>query len=559
MGTRNYIYSNIAVLLAALLVQAVLFALALLRQGGPTHGLYDMRDPSRLPPYQATPTAPTRRLTVYGPYFTEHFDGPAPMAAIPAPPEAIVEADTSRTATLPNGRRVGLRALRFFPQPGAGGAENLPVEQVYCDPEGRWMDHDAALELHQQLLQLSPEPGMAWNRVLNPSFPWFMGIVLATDAEATDLVPIGLFDTRTGGRVADTFSVEVADLPDGAGRLVTFGAGIDGVRPTPMALHLHVRTGEATVISLAPTAPQTFVWEGRRYTLLNIAHWDGSHEVLFAGTPLPPGHRQQLTISSLDWRLTFQSLPEGLATLSAYDKQGNEITSVGNKRLEFGFEGHPEDIGRLEIVMKPDHALVVIPLPELPVVPEANRHTSDLMAMVLPPVDEDYPQGGILAGALLQLRFTFRAGSVLIGQHSGGTVGDYVGKQWLRNPLSEIVMGEGPDGPYLDRLPAGTTRARLAPRRAAAMAFVLSWRSVALALALLAVIKLIGLARAVALRRALRPRGYAALTILQAETLVVGLGRRAWKLPAREELAIIPGVDVEDMRTVVTLMRGKTK
>lgn len=514
--------------------------------GGLSFGLDDVRDPKGLKPWDPRPE-PTgiveSKVAVYGPYSTEHFRDTVDHTSYPAlPPDVAVEASATETVKLAGGEELRLRAIQFFPQKLRGAQEFLPVEKVFYDPSGTPMTREQAMPLNVIEPRSTRDPALIWNNTVDNGLPWTVGYVVQSNLREEDLGLFGVYDTRTGYHVGWYGSSVPSPFPDpqgGPDTLRLFYAVADAVRPTRQAIHFRVMTGDETVIRLTPTAPQKFTCLGESFTLLTVVAWGDQ-----------------------GLQCTFDSLPLGMTSLLAIGKDGRPLSRSGGgssgSNIICNFGGPADAVESLVIRVKPSCTRVVMNLPEFPIVPAANRQTSDLMKMVVPPVvvrDEWAWQS--LMGSILQLQYDTSPGNTpgLWPMDVGGkTVGELLAFDAARHPGTEVVVSSSRVMSVLRREPIGKTRTRLAPGRSVLAGL---WRLCIPVLAILALWKAILLLRGAALRRALRPRGYGELTIWQAEFLAAKLGLRAWQLPPHDELAALPGVDLEDLRTVVALMRGR--
>lgn len=539
---------------------------------GPTFGLSDLRDPKRLPPYAYRPPVPGPfpiSTEVKGPFGTTHYPtmskwaGSSDISGLE--PVAIIEADATETVTLPGGVTIRLRALRFLPSDVS--SRTLPVEEVYYDPSGRWMDRDEAMELNR-LVNPEGDPGQVRNRNFRArsARQWSVGVVLETNLQETDFSSEGMFDSVTGGEVGPItggYPVFAADLPNGTRLIRLRESAFDTVRPTPAVLWLHVKLGEPETVRLTSTAPQSFKLHGRECRLNAIGHFPGGKYANFAGraanwqTGVPGEGREG------EFTLKFEQLFQSVIGISAYDNDGNKLEQRSGA-LSNTFRGDPASLGYVEIRAKPDCAYVIFKLPQWPMVPEANRQTTDLMKMVLPPMTiSNQEEWNALVARLLQVRMWGGgfmgippASALSFPMEVGGrTVGDLVAMEHSRFPPNEWVISKV----VLDNVghwPVGTTFLRKHP--------VLAWfvtnmnklmAGLLLVAAVIGMAKGVRMGRAAALLRALRPRGYDMLTIWDAEVLVAGLGRLARKLPAHNDLATVPDVDIDDLDSIIAFMR----
>lgn len=607
MTRRAYLRAFAAILLFVAVVHVLPVLLALARFGGPTFGLYDLRGPQGRPAYRlwkSYPAAVTDFTTVYGPSVTQRYESSVTLPRLPArdpmaDPTATAEAPATETITLPDGKWLRLRAMQFWPQ-CLPGSPLLPVEEVYCNPDGTRMPREAAAKLNHELDPVA-EPSMAWNPTTNIGLPWTIGFVLESNVPEDDLTLMGLFDVRTGGssdgRVKNLprrqlqrppaervrppddpydpgyyLSTVPASHSDGAPPtwLTTVFVPFSAVRPTPLELHLRVRHGPQEILSLPTAAPQKFEWQGRGYEFRQIIEPDKGAKRVYAGYPLagPPQYFQP----GSGHLLVFYPFPGSITAVRAFRTDGSEIARTAGRmaeyeivgQSEFGFAGPPQDSARLEISLKPAFSFAVLRLPDLPIIPEQNRHTGDLMKMVVPPTAvADEREFRNLLGAVLQTQYN--EGYPM--QHHFGTFAWKLGGSTVRELVmedralfpSEVKLDRSESGVYMYHQASGKERAKRQPRLTAFLTQISRPIIPVVAVALLAIIRLTTLLLAVSLRGTLRRRGYTALRVLEVEFLLVHLGRRTWKLPSRDELAIIPGVDVEDMRTVVALMRKRSK
>lgn len=569
-----YLIAILLALVAAVKLGAAAVSWGAKAWGGPTFGLADRRDPGRLPPYASRPaiTGPyTELVEVQAPFITTHHSENASRLASfdtpPPEPVAIIEAGPTGTVTLPGGGRIRLRALRFFPQT-ANNPDFLPVEKVYCDPTGKWMAREEAMALNK-LLSPGGDPALVQNLTSDNGLPWYVEVVLETDLEKEELNSEGLFDTLTGGQAGGGGGygwAPLANSADGMKHLVSYGSVLDAVRPTPAVIWLRAKVGGKETLTLAPAAPQPFKLHGQEYTLRNITHYPANAETVFVGGPkVGPRALSGFWSGPGSFKVVFDTVPYGIAAVEAFDTGGNKFGSVGGGSTEWAFRGDPATVGRIEITSYPDYAYAIVKLPEFPVVPEANRQTSNLMKMVLPPTtvsNEDH--WNQLVGSVLQVSaFGWRKNPPTVAlaypmDLGGKTVADLVAMEHSRYPPSEWAIHMSDGHARIEHDPLWTGLASAHPRLWWIVGKPNHLGGLLLNLAvLIALLKAGRLAQAAALRRALRPRGYDMLTIWDAEVLVAALGRKARKLPLYSDIAVIPGVDVTKIATVVSFMRSR--
>lgn len=555
---RRYLHVVGTLLLLAAAIAIALPLLEWLRSDGPSFGLYDMRGPRKLPPYDPKryhPAGYQQSTTVYGLHMTRHTEESGcalrNAALVPADPVAILEAAPGATATLPDGEKLRVAALTLMPQRRADSPMTLPMETVYVDPAtGDWMTHDAARAVNR-MLGRGDQP-VWWSANFTEGMSYSLTIVLLSSLRSEDIELVDLFDSRTGGSLMGGSSSGTQQLvppQDGFRSISQFSKGVDAVRPTPLAARFEIRQGPETVIALKPEAPQRFPWNGHEYTLRNISTLQNGREIVVTGEPKPKGMSGTTTINPGSFKVVFDSLPPAMTRVKAFGKDGAEIPASGWSTEEWMFPGDATNLDHIEIRLRPGYAAVVFKLPTLPVVPKANRRTTDLMEMVLPPVmvDNEWEWRPLIA-SLIQARVRSQgltaAPLTLPIELGGKTVREVLAMEHQRYPPHEVVFTEV-DGEY-------ATLERRPPGRPIAKACV--WALLAGAMAL-ALPKAMLLLAAVALRRNLRPRGYRDLTIWDAEHLAGELRRKGWRLPLRDDLATIPGVDIDDMRSVVAFMR----
>ena len=475
-----------------------------------------------------------------------------------ASPDTQLELEAGETLTLPDGKRLKLLALQFLPQHLKGAGDAIPVEGVYCDLQGKWITGDEAVELNRRMMQY-PDPRFVRNGFLNNGVGWEVSVIGMTDIPF-GRIKLGLFDSETGGPPQTWKGMGYSWFckpVDGLGTLAQVSFPYDGVRPTPMVLRLEVKYGEETEIQLKPNPGESFTWQGKAYTLQSIAP-----RVL----PNRPGNPQDpygLGPGFAPMAYTFSALPAEMQSIVPYDKAGVKLPYTGLTDELWEFAGPVEHIN---IRLMPSAIKVTMKLPPFPVVPEGNRHTTDVSAMILPPtvVSNQMDWDGLLS-LLLQAEYKSYYGTVQPKSElafpldvGGKTVGEVLAIESARFPPNELVLVPKPVAMRTDRVARGTTANRQYPGAIVFLKSVARCAPGVLALAgLLSVWKTILLVAAASLRRALRPHGYGDLALWQAEFLAAKLRRRAWKLPARDELAALPGVDLEDLRTVVALMRRK--
>lgn len=560
----------------ALLVLWIQLGLPMLARWGAAPAKFtldEVRVPQNLPPYD-----PRARLeesvTLFGPFGREHYAGwanqPLRLWNFYKPEETtrVFEAAVGETLTLPAGERIRIRAIKLLPQ-STTCKNDIPIDNIFCDAHGKWMPRDEAISLNRQLGN-KHDPTKTRNGYCRQSTAYLLDVVVQTDFAFEDCAGLAVADVKTGANLGCSGWVPRAEVPaseDALNHFITYECDLDGVRPTPLALHMNVRQGKEQLVTLGAAIPQSFTVDGRRHTLLALK--DEYYSTMYFD-----GQRH-LQRSS---RLVFDSLPGNILEIHLYDREGTELYQEGaiwrrqgraapediRPPNEIWFQGAPEQFHHLFIRIRPDPVRVILNLPDLPIIPEANRKTDDLMEMVLPETKVIGDLGWrILIRSCLQVGYdpTVVPATLTPLQPvdvTGKTVRELLAMDAARYPPHEMVLITRGEGPRLDRVPPGTTRPLHAPWLTALTLSLQQMKPrLILIIAVLTLWKTLSLWYASRLRRALRLRGFDEITIWQAEYLASRLGSRAWRIPPYDHIATLPGATMDDLRYVVRLMRHR--
>lgn len=578
LAGRRYFYSIFGLLLVFSAANVTLWILRERRSGGPSFGLYDLRSEMYLPPYEPVDGDSPAKVTVFGSALTYSYELERELGRLVPeenpPPIATFDVPAAEEVVLPDGHRIRLRAIAVYPQNRGPGAPPLSVEEVFLHPSGRWMTREEGEQLYKEI-----EPDGDPDRVTTPYrdhyLAYYLGLVLETDLEPSDLDVLGLYDTKTGGcdlafRSGVWWLKAQADKR-GTRSLMLGPFHYAGVRPTPLALHLRVLQGEKTVLTLFPNEPRDFEWQGKTYAFRGL---DSGFAVRcrspimmdMYGSNYEPEFRRGYDPLDGMWaggfRLMLDSLPPGITSVETLSRNGSPTGLMAMKELGDTDQGQLEPTERVELHLKPENAYVVLRLPEIPVVPEQNRRTEDLMKLVLPPmvIDSDWRWQKLLSALLqaeyrvfgikpkYQLSFPIDVG--------GKTVGEILKMEHDIYGEYEFVTARLGQDVVMRRHPLGADLARNSSHTGLILTAFQNLTPWFLGLfGIVTMMNVISLARAATLRRALRLRGYEELTIWDVEFLHAQLGAKAWKLPHREELATIPGIDANNPESLAKLMR----
>lgn len=208
----------------------------------------------------------------------------------------------------------------------------------------------------------------------------------------------------------------------------------------------------------------------------------------------------------------------------------------------------------------------VVRLPFIPGFDEENRLVEDFTEIKLPATKFE-SLSGVCTFLTIALQRNIRLANgvtIPVGpnpmEFSAGTVGDI---------LQAFRTAVGPHALRLEAIPSeGSSVSVIAPHRATANDTGLSWfltrsrrlggRFIPLGMALVAT-KIYFLGFGARTRRILQARGFADLTLWEAEELWLRMEGRAEKIPRFEDLAAVPGIDPTNMESIAEFMDSQKR
>jgi len=539
------------------------------REPTPVFRVDDVRNLRYVPPYGIPPEWDgdhnLATVRVHGPSVTSWYSvRPAnPNYETLPPVDAVITVAADEMADLPDGEQIGLSAIALIAtRPIVGPVDGeMRVEGVF-HPSGRQLSVEEVQALLDQTGFGSPSQFM---NPMNSGHPWKLQFVIKANLDPDNIANLTLRDSVTGGVVGARMMPITPLHPYGGYILET--VPWPGVHTNPMTLHLLVRQGGKVELEFEPAAPQILEWMETSFELEGIFFQSGHGEPiqLLSGKDdqrgLVPSMLQATTT------LSFHTMVDSGNEFKAQLKNGRLLSSrVSSEKVLVQFPARPEDIEAIVMVSRPRVVHVAIELPQLPGIPEHSREVEDIRDMVLPPaIVENQGHMNALLASVLQMGW---ANSLPAATPSsfpldvgGMSVRQLLHSELARYPDSEIAITSGAyTNPFLSVTQAGQHRRVFSPSLGRAIALLSNtWLLFLIAASLLALIKGWILMRAHDLHRILKMRGYRVWSFWDAERAYLGLGRRAWNIPSRDELGALPGVDGEDVRSVVEFIKGIRK
>ena len=231
---------------------------------------------------------------------------------------------------------------------------------------------------------------------------------------------------------------------------------------------------------------------------------------------------------------------------------------------------NPEELFTICVQLNEPHTYAIVPMPKLDAFFPAQPEYANLLDRPMPSVDIDYEwRFGELLSATLQTSWSgglselpapsWPPGALRVPFNTGGiTAREYFDAMRARygdHVVSRLVYQDANRYVMLFDSP-GRIRRTFHPKWSWFLDQVSNiWRILAVLGGLLGAIKLWALIQAKRLHDHLRLRGYKWMGFFQAEALYLLLGRRAWRIPAYEELGAVPGVDPDNVASIARVMR----
>ncbi len=503
----------------------------------------------------------------------------------------ILEPD--ETLVLPDGRELSIVAVGVMPVDFSGLERGVPAPEFWRQPDGSFFSTEEANELNRKVVGgYIYNPRMVPARNSRPEDPYshHLHVVLATNkGDLETHGRFGLYDRRRGTTLVAikfgqsvVFSNPLSEWKSDTTHFYSVTAPVMGVSPNPVDLHLRVIDHRRQIEYLKIDEQTTIVGpQGREFGYVGAWFSDAEAQKsipLFradlSGFGYPPYGVENIreTINNMSGggmglSLHFLNFPRGLADLSLVARGGGEYparirSSFGTHgptlsfRLDSLIDGEglmPDEVDHVRIAYSEGIHDVLIQLPDLDVHPPENSNKRTLNEMVLPRIIavNDQAAANILSsvtGYQMQHPITGTARFGPTTNLEGMTVGELM-EALVSGPSSMYYQTISPD--------SGDNSLALIPRERLIrdvlgpynwLLFPLErvgWVLLPIFAVLLGV-KIPLVVAASFLREALRPRGYGAFRRRDFEVLVVKLGRRAWRLPMLEELAVVPGISVED-------------
>ncbi|MCB2154180.1 hypothetical protein KQI84_04790 [bacterium] len=257
--------------------------------------------------------------------------------------------------------------------------------------------------------------------------------------------------------------------------------------------------------------------------------------------------------------------------IAHFQDGSSQVYSMSAEEWWIFDKGDPETVSEYEFEFDKSHRFLKIPVPDLEKLLGTSHSIEDLAAVAIPTYSlNGMPDLAEVLGAALESRV------VIDGQHLSGlapvgpaaqtwplnTKGMNAGELlriWRSQYSSEHAVlwaNETRSKPYVTLTPPQYMWDRSPTFRSQALrASSNAWLILAILGGLLGALKLWSLIQAKRLHDHLRNRGYAWMGFFQAEWLYLLLGRRAWRIPAYDELGAVPHVTPDDVRSIARVMR----
>ncbi len=265
--------------------------------------------------------------------------------------------------------------------------------------------------------------------------------------------------------------------------------------------------------------------------------------------------------------LVFDALPYNLSELVAFDSEGdrvllNSATRINKSGMTILTASVPANLPlNFKLLHRQRTHRAILKLPFLPELPKENRSVADFTDCIVSKAT--FRNGKEMENFLsraLQTRWASRP-PVTTPQvtFENVTVGDILRHYRQAAGPHSIIQTSRHFNHTTKVEPPGTARTRHTPFRAHVLNVVLNgWKVLGILAATVLAFKVWALIQARRLKTVLRFRDYTDLTLWDTERLWLMLGRRAWRLPHRDELGTIPGVDPGDIGSIVRFVSKTT-
>lgn len=561
---------------SAILLNTLPLALKEWRKDGPEYKLTDIRaskylNPSN--PFFRKTNQQDYQVEVFGPYLTESFSKTTNYFQSqhrPTDPQAFLSVEHGEEINLPDDHKLQLIGMKVINQSFPPGSLTRVIEkeshEVYFTPSGEKMLPEEAIE-YNHLIGNSAKKVSVFNR--ETPYTWNITFYIKTTHPSQfkrRILSEGLRDSITGGIMFNggyNFELSELESKDEFQSLFTLGYSIAGVRPTPPALHLRIDLVEPEIKEIPVSAPYSFEVNGIESNVrkimtkdeneMELEFYDGEDIETF-GSYSGPGEITEFY---------FDQIPFNDTEAFVITKEGKKISSSARSSRDVAFGVHAEDIERLEIHYKPEHAHAIIRLPQIPLVSELNKDEDQLMKMQLPPVLlTDKRDVTNFFRVLLQAGY---------GNHNvdplpkktqypvdlnGMTVGELLEWEYNRYPPHEVVTTKSPTHTRIERKPIGSTRKELAPiRNTMYELYPLISIVISFIVLILICIKIPLMIITSSTKSKLKDKGYQNFTFWDIEKIVARLFMQLKNIPYHDDLGSIPGYDPDKPQDIIRFVK----